>query len=62
MECAFNTGKRCIALVNQRCKNCSFHKTQSQLTNGRKLAKNRIISLPEDLKVHITNKYYGGRI
>ena len=61
-ECVFDHKRSCAALTERECINCSFQKTKCQLTADRNKAKKRILHLPEDLKKHIVDKYYCGRI
>ena len=56
-ECVFSKGRTCSALTVKSCKNCRFRKTKEQLEEGRKRAKARIASLPENIQMAIADKY-----
>lgn len=57
-KCVFKKNSKCSVLVNGVCQNCSFCKTQRQLEEGRRKAKERIRSLPKDESAYIYDKYY----
>ena len=57
MKCVFDKGMGCAALREKQCHECSFYKTQAQLTEGRKKADERIASLPSEQQAHIRLKY-----
>lgn len=59
MNCVFDFGRKCVALTEKKCKDCRFRKTQKELKEGRKKAKKRIASLPEEQQTYIREKYYG---
>ena len=56
-NCAFERGKQCIALREKKCLLCPFYKTEEQLEEGRKKARNRIRHLPEGKQKIIKTKY-----
>lgn len=58
MDCVFDNGANCSALICKECAGCTFFKTREQLLAGRKAAENRIINdLPDDVFAHIRTKY-----
>lgn len=57
-DCVFDRGNRCSALTGMECKNCSFKKTKEQLDEGRRVAAERIRSLPVFSRMYIKDKYY----
>lgn len=57
MSCAFEFGNKCVALTAKECKGCHFRKTQTEIEKGRKKAKKRINSLPEETQAYIREKY-----
>ena len=57
--CAFKKDKGCTVLNRDTCKGCTFFKTERQLEEGRKKARERVNSLPDEVKHHIKHKYYG---
>lgn len=59
VNCAFNKNDKCIALVNQECKGCSFRKTKEELLEGRRRARTLLERLPQEQRNAIENKYYG---
>ena len=56
--CAFDKGRSCAALNERECENCTFRKTQEELTEGREKALARIKSLPRAERKYIMKKYY----
>lgn len=58
-ECVFYQGKKCAALNQKKCGGCRFFKTEEQLEEGRKRAKDRVMSLPLEQRLHIASVYYG---
>jgi hypothetical protein len=57
-ECAFDEGKRkCHALTEKNCVCCRFRKTAEEVDEGRKKARKRIASLPDEQQDHIKKKY-----
>lgn len=59
MRCVFDHGIKCVALTEKRCEDCRFRKTKKEAEAGRKKAKKRINSLPEEHQKYIREKYYG---
>ena len=57
-DCVFSTETKCSALTTKVCDLCPFRKTEEELEEGRKKAKERIKSLPEKQRKHIIKKYY----
>lgn len=57
-NCVFNKGKKCSALTPKKCKNCSFRKTEEELTAGREKARERLESLPREQYEALMRKYY----
>lgn len=57
-ECVFIRDGKCIALTAMKCKNCAFRKTRAELAAGRKKARERIESLPDDMQFFIRNQYH----
>ncbi len=59
-ECAFDGGKRkCHALSVKNCVCCHFRKTEDEVEEGRKKARKRIASLPDEQQDRINKKYKG---
>lgn len=58
MKCAFELGNKCVALTTKECEGCNFRKTQAEIEKGRKKAKKRFNSLPEELQTYIKEKYF----
>lgn len=58
VDCAFKRGRYCCALKEKYCKNCTFKKTVFELEEGRRLARERIYSLPVEQQNHIREKYH----
>ena len=57
MKCAFEHGNKCIALTGKCCEGCRFRKTKRQIEEGRRKAKRRINSLPQEMQIYIKTKY-----
>ena len=57
-ECAFYRDKTCAALKQKKCKGCRFFKTEEQLEEGRNRAKERVMKLPMEQRLHIASMYY----
>lgn len=58
MKCVFDHGIKCVALTEKRCEGCRFKKTQKEVEAGRKKAKRRINSLPEEQQKFIRETYH----
>ena len=59
-KCFADTGKKeCSALRIKKCDGCVFYKTKKEAERGRRHSLLRILSLDEDVKGHILEKYYG---
>lgn len=58
VKCVFEHGTKCVALTTKCCEDCRFRKTKKEAEEGRKKAKRRINSLPEETQAYIRNKYY----
>ena len=50
-KCYFDNGRKCIALTSRFCTGCSFFKTEQQFKDGRKMALERIKSIPDGTKL-----------
>ena len=57
-NCAFDNGNKCIALCKKQCVGCTFRKTEEEVQEGRRKAKERIKRLPLITRIYITRKYY----
>ena len=58
-ECAFDRGNdKCLALTEQDCMNCRFFKTKEEVKENRRLVKEHISKLPDDVKAKIIRTYY----
>lgn len=58
-KCAFDLyPAKCSALTSKVCENCPFRKSSEELAAGRKKARRRLHSLPEETKTWIVDKYY----
>lgn len=57
MKCAFDRTVYCLALMEKRCRGCSFFKTPEELDAGREKADDRISKLPEEQQEYIRKKY-----
>lgn len=57
VKCVFEHGTKCVALTSKRCEGCHFRKTEKEAEEGRKKAKRRINSLPEEMQNYIRDKY-----
>lgn len=58
-KCAFDLGRKCIALNARQCVGCNFYKTPEELEERRGEAARRINTLPPEEKNYIRHKYYG---
>ena len=59
-DCFAYKPKKCVALNKKQCSGCRFYKTEEQVKTERKKAMERILSLDEDTRNHITGTYFGG--
>lgn len=57
-ECFAMVDKRCSALTVTDCEDCVFYKTKEEAKRGRKKALLRVLTLEEDIKDHIIDKYF----
>ena len=60
-KCVFKKNASCAVLVNGKCKKCSFCKTERQLEEGRRKAKERIRTLTKEEQEYIDEKYYSDK-
>lgn len=60
-ECAFDRGRKCVALTEKYCDFCRFRKTAEELEAGRQRAAELVSRLPTDQRQHIKLKYYQNR-
>ena len=60
-ECAFDRGRKCVALTEKYCDFCRFRKTAEELEAGRQRAAELASRLPADQRKYIKLKYYQNR-
>lgn len=58
IDCCFKSSMGCTALRDSRCEGCGFKKTKEELAEGRRRALDRVLSLPDEQRIHIVRKYY----
>ena len=56
--CFAMVDKKCSALTVTDCQDCGFYKTREEVKRGRKMALLRILTLEEDIKDYIIDKYF----
>lgn len=63
-DCFANYRGKCIIFKSGKCEgmDCGFYKTKEQQLRDRKKSRQRILSLDEDVKKHIVDKYYQGKM
>lgn len=56
------TSKNCKLTTYKRCpKECSFYRTAKQLAESERKARELLVSLPEEKRQWISDKYYEGK-
>lgn len=58
-QCAFKRGAECTALLDTKCEDCPFYKTQFEFEVGLRKARKRIEGLNISQQIYIRRKYYG---
>ena len=58
MECYFKRDSNCSVTLRKDCEKCSMRKTEQELKEGRERSRARIMSLPLEQQIDISEKYY----
>ena len=56
--CAFDNGKKCLAISPKDCAGCRFRKTESELEAGREKARYRLSQFPPEQQKHYDDMYH----
>ena len=57
-KCFADRNGECSALKIKDCDGCKFYKTKKEAERGRRYSLLRVLSLDEDIRGHIIDKYY----